>query len=113
MQGETLFHPDSVALIGQLTEALEEVDGLEEVISVYNSPFIQGTEEGLQIESFVDLLDEDPLTLGELRAKVLNNQLFRRYLISEDGKTAALLAHLDIDIVTESLVVVNFAALIH
>jgi predicted RND superfamily exporter protein len=101
LQGETLFHPDSVALIGQLTEALEEVDGLEKVTTVFNSPLIQGTEDGIQIESFDDLMNEDPSALGELEAEILDNRMFRRFVISEDGKTMALLARLDFDIVTE------------
>jgi predicted RND superfamily exporter protein len=101
LQGETLFHPDGVALVSQLTEALEEVDGLEKVTTVFNSPFIQGTEDGLQIESLDDLLDEDPSALEALTAKVLDDRIFRRFFVSEDGKTVALLARLDFDVVTE------------
>ena len=101
LQGETLFHPDGVALIGQLTEALEQVDGLEEVTTVFNAPLIKGTEDGIQVESIQDLLAEDPHSLGELRTLALDNRIFRRFLVSEDGKTLALLARLALDVVTE------------
>ncbi len=101
LQGETLFHPSGVALIRQLTEALEEVDGLEKVVTVFNAPLILGTEEGIQIESIDDLLAEDHSSLGELRAKALDNRIFSRLLVSEDGRTLALSARLDLDVVTE------------
>ena len=101
LQGETLFRPDGVALIQQLTEALEEVDGVEKLVTALNAPLIRGTEEGVQIESLTDLVSRIPSEIGGLKQKVLDNRIFHRTLISEDGKTLALLARLDPDVVTE------------
>ncbi|MBW1743221.1 MAG: RND family transporter [Deltaproteobacteria bacterium] len=101
LQGETLFRPDGVALIQQLTEALEEVDGVEKVVTALNAPLIRGTEEGVRIESLTDLASKNPSEIGGLKQKALDNRMFRRTLISEDGKTLALLARLDPDVVTE------------
>jgi len=101
LQGETLFRPDGVAQIQQLTEALEEVDGVEKVVTALNAPLIQGTEEGLQIESLADLVSRNPAEIGQLEQKALDNRVFRRTLISEDGNTLALLARLDLNVVTE------------
>ena len=101
LQGETLFRPDGVALIQQLTEAVEEVEGVEKVVTALNAPLIQGTEEGVRIESLTDLVSTNPSEIGGLKQKALNNRMFQRTLISEDGKTLALLARLDADVVTE------------
>jgi hydrophobe/amphiphile efflux-3 (HAE3) family protein len=101
LQGETLFRPDGVALIQQLTEVLEEVDGVEKVVTALNAPLIRGTEEGVQIESLTDLVSKTPSEIGGLKQKVLDNRMFHRTLISEDGMTLALLARLDPDVVTE------------
>ena len=101
LQGETLFRPDGVALIQQLTETLEEVDGVEKVVTALNAPLIRGTEEGVQIESLTDLVSKNPSEIGGLKQKALDNRMFRRTLISEDGRTLALLARLDPDVVTE------------
>ncbi len=101
LQGENFFHKEGVKLIRQLTEALEGVDGLEKVATVFNAPLILGTEEGIQVDSLEDMIADDSSNLEELRAKALGNRFFRRFLVSEDGNTLALLARLDQDIITE------------
>ena len=101
LQGEALFGQDSVALIDKHTRVLEEIDGLEKVATVFNTPLIEGAEDVIQIKSLADQVSKDPSAMGMLRQKALESRIFRRLLISEDGKTLALLARLDFDIITE------------
>jgi len=101
LQGDTLFRSDGVSLIQQLTAALEDIVGVEKVVTALNAPLIRGTEEGVQIESLADMVSRNHAENIDLRQKALNNRMFRRTLVSEDGKTLALLARLDPDVVTE------------
>ena len=100
IQGDTLFDPDGLALILELTEALEKADGVEKVVTVFNAPFIQGTVDGLRVESLADPVPETAEEFRELKTKAVNNRMFQRALVSEDGKTLALLARLTPDIQT-------------
>jgi len=94
LQGETLFHPDGLTLIHRLTEALEKVDGLEKILTVLNAPLIEGTEDGVRIESLEELISSKPSEIRGLKQKAIDNPIFRRSLVSEDGKTIAVLARL-------------------
>ena len=101
LQGETFFDPDGVAVIRELTEALEKADGVEKVVTVFNAPFIQGTVDGVRIESLAASMPESPEEIEELKTKAVKNRMFQRALISEDAKTLAVLARLAPDIRTD------------
>jgi len=123
LEGETLFTTEGLTLVQQLTDALEEVDGIEKVVNILNAPFIHGTSEGIRIEPLAERVPEEPSEIEALKEKALANRLFRRWLFSEDGTTLALFARLaprvqsekekrpvvaDVQSVTESIVGARF-----
>lgn len=101
IQGEDIFEKEGLEHVLELTEILENTDGIEKVVTVLNAPSIQGTDEGLLIEPLAEELPEDPAAIEVLRKKALENRIFRRMFISEKGTTLALLARLAQDIQTE------------
>ncbi len=101
IQGESLLDAEGVPLIRELTEALEEVDGVESVLTILNARLVQGTEEGLQIESLDDQLSDGRLELARLRETALQNRILHRSLVSDDGRTLAILVQLAPYIQTE------------
>jgi predicted RND superfamily exporter protein len=94
LEGESLFSTEGLTLVQQLTDALEEIDGIDKVVNILNAPFIQGTSEGIRIEPLAERVPEGPSDVEALRKKALANRLFRRWLFSEDGTTLALFARL-------------------
>jgi len=102
VQGEELFSQEGLKRIQTLARTLEDTEGIEKALTVFNAPSIQGTTDGVVIESLVD--DILPATAREIEAikkKALENRIFRRALISEDGSTLALFARLAPYIQTE------------
>jgi len=94
VQGKSLLDPEGVPLIRELTGALEKVDGVEAVLTVLNAPLVQGTDEGLQIESLDDQLSNGRLDMAHLRETALQNRLLQRSFISDDGTTLAIFVQL-------------------
>lgn len=94
LTGEDLFDHQGLVLVQGLTDALEQIDGIEKVVNILNAPFIQGTGEGIRIEPLAEHPPEEPAEIQTLKEKALANRLFRRLLISEDGTTLALFARL-------------------
>jgi len=101
LQDETLLGPEGIPVIRELTEALEQVDGVEEVLTVLNAPLVQGTDKGLQIESLDDRLSNSRLEMARLRETALQNRILQRSFVSDDGRTLAIFVQLAPYIQTE------------
>lgn len=101
VQGESLLDSEGVPVIRELTEALEEVDGVQAVLTVLNAPLVQGTDEGLQIESLDDRLSSGRLEMPHLRETALQNRLLQRSFLSDDGTTLAIFVQLAPSVQTE------------
>jgi len=101
VQGEGVFRRDGLGLVLAMTQRIEEVDGIEKVLTVLNAPLIQGTGDGVVIEPLLEELPETDEEIEALREKALGNRIFRRLLVSEDGNTLAVLARLAPEIQTE------------
>ena len=94
LTGEGLFDQEALSMLERLTGALEEIDGIEKVVTVLNAPAIQGTDEGILIEPLAEPLPSSPSEIAAMKQKALSNRLFRRWLISETADTLAVVARL-------------------
>jgi len=101
IQGDGLFRREGMGRVLALTEKIEELDGIEKVVNVFNAPSIQGTEDGVIIEPLAEEVPDTEAEAEAIREKALDNRLFHRMFSSEDGNTLALLARLAPDIQTE------------
>lgn len=94
LSGKSLFSPQGLTLIQRLGDAIDDLDGVEKVVTVLNAPFIRGTEDGLSIEPLAEEVPESPEAIAALREQAGSSRIFRRWLVSENGETVALLARL-------------------
>jgi hypothetical protein len=83
---ETIFTAPHLELIRDLTENIEELENVEEVVSLSNTDFIAGTAEGMQVSP---LMEEDfggsREEILELKSKLLSwPDMYRDMLFSED-----------------------------
>ncbi|PKL47233.1 MAG: hypothetical protein CVV42_13780 [Candidatus Riflebacteria bacterium HGW-Riflebacteria-2] len=88
-----LFSVANLHLIKQMTEKIEEVEGVKNCFSLANTPFFRNYEQdGESIVESAPLLDsipEDSAGLARLKTEAIENKLFRNNIISPDGNTAA------------------------
>ncbi len=88
---ETVFTTEFLTKFSQMHRALaDDVPYVSEIFSPYNIPFIEHENGGLYLEELVRNLlarGRDPM---ELRDRIMTTPLYRNFIISKDGKTAAV-----------------------
>jgi hypothetical protein len=90
--GESIFSPEPLELIRELTAEFEGFDHVESVMSLTNTDFIEGTPEGMKVSP---LIGEDfgagPQETLELKKKLADWQIYRSTLYSEDLSSTQIL----------------------
>jgi len=94
LQGDGIFTTEGLAAIDALTRRLEADPDLDQVTSLTNVDYIEGIGDDVIIHSFVEKVPDSAAEIEHLRKAALANRLYRRYLISEDGRTTAIFARL-------------------
>lgn len=84
-----VFAPDFLARLRQLTQRLEQLKGVERVISLTNVPTIEGKDGALEVRTLIPPT-ASPEELRVIGQRALGHRLLRRHLLSEDGRATAL-----------------------
>jgi len=85
---EDIFSLDVLNYIKQKTEEFEALHRVKQVHSLANANKVIGTSEGIEINPLLSELKEN--NLHKTREYALEDELFRGYLVSQDGKFTAL-----------------------
>ena len=87
-----IFTAPALALIQQVSEDLERIDGVARVDSLATVDNISSTDDGVEISPLLhDGIPSDPAGLERLKAKALGNPVFVKNLVSTDGHAAGIL----------------------
>lgn len=90
-----IFRPETLRDIQRMTERLEAVEGVEEVVSLTNVEDVTGTEDSLKVSPLVKEVPKTPAQMARLKAQALGNPLIRGRLISDDGRVTAIIARIE------------------
>ena len=82
-------HLAALREIGHSIARLPGVTGVSSLVEVTGFRYVPA-EDWIEVRPFVEEIPEDPAALADLRRRALDNPLYRRTLVSEDGETAAL-----------------------
>lgn len=89
--GETpVLEAGRLGRLRALSDAVRAVPGVKQVWSLTTAGHVRGTPDGIEIEDLAANLPTDPAALAALRTDVGSSPLYRRQLLSEDGRTAAV-----------------------
>ncbi len=92
LKAEDVFSPEVLHYIKRLTEAFEEIQEVEDVLSLTNVEDVRGGEEIFVVEPLIgDEIPQDPKKLAFLKEQALKNPLIMGNLISSDFKNTMLL----------------------
>lgn len=98
----TILSEPVLRLIQELTEEIEKIDGVEEVTSLTNADYIEGTEEGMEVAPLLEEFNGTEEEIGILKEKLDSwKDLYQRQLISEDLRSTQILVTLDKEATTE------------
>ncbi len=92
MQTEDVFTTENLAALRRVSDAVRRLPGVKgatSLIDVYSFRY-DAREDWVEVRPFIEDIPEDPLQLADLRARALANPVYRRTLVSEDGRAAAL-----------------------
>ncbi|MBI3268063.1 MAG: MMPL family transporter [Planctomycetes bacterium] len=89
-----IFRPETLRDLQRITERMERVEGIEEVVSLTNVEDVTGTEDSFRVGPLVKEVPRTPAQLARLRAQALGNPLLRGRLISDDGQVTAVICRI-------------------
>ena len=92
---ENIFTKANLGLIDNLTEEFEVLTWVDNVRSLTNVNNIIGHEKDFIVEKLVEDMPADEKGFNVLREAALDNPLYTKNIISEDGKTTAILVELE------------------
>lgn len=87
---EDLFSPARLKDLKSITEALESLDNVTDVVSLANVADMRGTEDSFEADDFLRHIPSTSEGLAALRRRGLANPLYHRTLLSNDGTTTAI-----------------------
>jgi predicted RND superfamily exporter protein len=97
LKTRALFTPSRLNDIGTITDALENLPDVDEVISLSNVNDVRGTDDAFIVEPFLHERPDTAKGLARLKQRALDKRLYRNRLISEDGTTTAITVFLPPD----------------
>jgi len=89
-KGGDVFTEEILTAIADLTDELNEIDGVTNVQSLTTVSIVKGEGDYLNTEMLIDDIPAEPDALQRIRENALGNENFVGYLVSKDGKTAAI-----------------------
>lgn len=89
-QCDDLFSADRLSMIKKITEALANLDEIEDVVSLANVNDIVGEADYFEVRKFLEKIPEKKPALAVLQQSATQNPLYLKNLISQDGKTTAI-----------------------
>ena len=90
----TIFTPESIRLVGEITGRFGELDSVDSVTSISNLEIIQGSGGGMSVERVVEELPDSDGDIQAIKAKLLSWELYRGLFVSDDyTSTQIILTH--------------------
>jgi predicted RND superfamily exporter protein len=90
METSDAFTPGSLAALRRVGDALSRLEGVRSVRSLARVTSFRYDQKAIEVGPFLEAIPEDPAALARLRERALADPTYRRNLVSDDGRTAAL-----------------------
>jgi len=87
---DPLFTRENLELLKQITNEIEQINGVRKVKSLANVNDTIGEDDFFMVRPFLEEIPDESDNLNKLKQSALNNPLYSKNFISTDGKTAAI-----------------------
>ncbi len=94
----SIFDPDAVRLVTELTEAFEELDNVGEVTSLSNMDYIEGSEEGMEVMPLLSGFEGTKEEVREVKNRLLSWEIYDNFLYSDDFRATQIVIGVDLGI---------------
>ncbi len=90
-----IFDPSNLERLSKLSTELEKISKVDEVTSLTNVDYIEGSSEGMIVEELVEELPKNKEASRKIKNKILNWDLYENNLYSDDFKSTQVLISLN------------------
>ncbi len=92
---DDVFAAESLQTVAELTEALEQLDGIDRVSSLSSAPTVRPVDGDIAVVSLMQDLPETEADRESLAVEILENPLYRGIMATEDRRSTALLVYVE------------------
>ncbi len=102
---DNVFTHKNLSLIKKISEELEKLDGVDQIISITNILDVKKISGGLEVGKLIDkgIIPKDKEKLEKLRTYTLSKEMYRDSIINKSGKTAVIIQRINPDADKEGL----------
>ena len=90
---DDIFTPDSVDAIRKITDRINDIDTVRNVLSLSTAVDIRSIDDDLDIAPFLTDFDEGTATLDDIKKRIMGNPLYAGNLVSKAGDATALVVY--------------------
>ena len=91
---DTVFTPERLSIIRDIGENLEDIDGIRRVVSITHAVDVWGAPGEILISPLMETVPKTTEEIEALKTQIYSNPLYAGTIVSEDGTTALIVAHL-------------------
>ena len=92
MECDDVFHPEQLRALRRVGDAISRIEGVRSVKSLLRVTAFRydPDQDWVEVRPLVEDIPEDAAALAALRARALDDPIYRRNLVSDDGRAAAI-----------------------
>ncbi len=105
----SIFDPDSVALVRELTQTFEGLENVGDVTSMTNIDYIVGDRDGMQVTNLFSDFNGSSQDAREAKERLLSWEMYRNFLYSDDFRSTQILIGVDLDLDADAREALYFA----
>ena len=90
----TILDQENIKLISELTEKLENIKDVDDVKSLSNADYIDGTAEGLEVAPLAKEIPKNSQEISEIKRKLISWDIYKGNLYSNDFKASQIMIKL-------------------
>lgn len=90
-----IFEYGTLTRIQELTQAIEELDGINRVRSITNIEEVRGSEWGIEVAALIGDIPSQAEELAFIKSRVMADPMYSGSMVSADGKAALLIIEVD------------------
>jgi len=94
---DNIFTLNTIILVDKLTNEIEKIKGVKDVISPTNVDYMKGSDEGLEISPILEKPPETDQEMNNFKNKLLSTKLYKNMIFSPDSKVAGIIINLEDD----------------
>ncbi len=103
IEAENIWSLDKLQIINRLHSALEQVDGVKSVSSLFTLRTLQRVDNELESGLVINRELNDELDISSLRNLILQNQLFIDTFFADNGRVSAIVVSLEDEVATQNI----------